>query len=401
MNDIIPLITDLKIKWHKLQSTIQKMNADACIITSNVNIYYLCGQIFSGYIYFPSEGDPLFFVKKSQELNPDFQTVFIRKPEDITEILKSKGIHHTNHILLEGDQISFNEYTRLQAVFNPDKTSNASDILRKLRMIKTPWEIEQFRYSAKKHAEVYAQIPFCYKEGITDLEFQANIELIMRNNGSIGIFRGFGSNMDIYMGSILSGENAGSISPFDFALGGEGTHPSLPVGANKTKLKPGTSVMVDMAGNYTAYITDMTRVFSIGKLPDEVYRAHQLSIDIQNRMIDEFKTGLSCADIYNFSLEMSEKAGFAKNFMGTRQQAKFVGHGVGIEINELPVLTARSKDALEPGMVFALEPKFVFPGVGAVGIENTFLVKDRELEKLTLFNEEIIELGVASDALLC
>jgi len=78
--------------------------------------------------------------------------------------------------------------------------------------------------------------------------------------------------------------------------------------------------------------------------------------------------------------------------MGTKQQAKFVGHGVGLEINELPVLTERSKELLEPGMVFALEPKFVLPSIGAVGIENTFLVTSAGIEKLTLFEEQIIDL---------
>lgn len=74
--------------------------------------------------------------------------------------------------------------------------------------------------------------------------------------------------------------------------------------------------------------------------------------------------------------------------MGTEQQAKFVGHGIGIQINELPVLTPRSKEELLPNMVFALEPKFVIPGVGAVGIENSFLVTETGVEKLTRFNEE-------------
>ena len=73
--------------------------------------------------------------------------------------------------------------------------------------------------------------------------------------------------------------------------------------------------------------------------------------------------------------------------MGTQQQAKFIGHGVGLQINELPVLTPRSQEVLESGMVFALEPKFVIPGTGAVGIENTMLVTDSGVENLTVFEE--------------
>jgi len=79
--------------------------------------------------------------------------------------------------------------------------------------------------------------------------------------------------------------------------------------------------------------------------------------------------------------------------MGTKQQAKFIGHGVGLEINEPPVLTARSKEVLEAGMAIALEPKFVLPGIGAVGIENTYIVHDERLEKVTLCEEELVVLS--------
>jgi len=382
---------ELQARWERLQTKMSEIKADACIIVSNVNLYYLSGKIFTGYFYLPAEGEPVLFVRKPLGWNND-NVVYIRKPEDISSWLQAKGINAPKHILLEADQLTYNDYVRLQAVFNPEKTSNATTLLRQIRSIKTDWEISQFRISAKKHVEVYSRIKGCYSPGISDTEFQAKIEYVMRSMGSIGFFRAFGSNMDIYMGSVLTGENAETPSPFDFALGGEGMDPSLPIGSNGTILKSGTSVMMDMAGNYTAYLTDMTRTFSIGKLPDIAYRAHQLSIDIQDAIAEKSKPGTSCAELYVLSLQMAENAGFSNYFMGTKQQAKFVGHGVGLEINEPPVLTERSKELLAPGNVFALEPKFVLPSIGAVGLENTFLVTDSGVEKLTLFEEQIIDL---------
>ncbi len=381
----------LNSRWKRLQAKMLEFKADACIIASNVNLFYLSGKVFTGYFYLPVEGEPVLFVRKPLGWS-DEKVVYIRKPEDIPALLEAKGISIPKHILLEADQLTYNDFIRLQAVFNPEKTSNATTLLRQIRSIKTDWEIEQFRISAKKHAEVYLHIRGCYSPGMSDVEFQAKIEYVMRTHGSMGFFRAFGSNMDIYMGSVLTGENAETPSPFDFALGGEGTNPALPIGSNGTLLKPGTSVMVDMAGNYTAYLTDMTRTFSIGKLPEIAYRAHQLSIDIQDAIVEKSKPGTSCAELYLLSLQMAERAGFSNYFMGTKQQAKFVGHGVGLEVNELPVLTGRSKELLEPGIVLALEPKFVLPSIGAVGIENTFLVTDTGMEKLTLFEENIIEL---------
>ena len=198
--------------------------------------------------------------------------------------------------------------------------------------------------------------------------------------------------MDIHMGSILAGDNAEAPSPFDFALGGQGMDPSCPLGANGTILKEGTSVMVDMAGNYSAYLTDMTRVYAIGKLPELAYKAHQVSLAIQHEIENMARPGTPCADLYNLAFQMAEREGLADYFMGTKQQAKFVGHGIGLQINELPVLTPRSKELLEENMTFALEPKFVIPGTGAVGVENSYLVTNNAVEKLTLFEENIIQL---------
>ena len=97
---------------------------------------------------------------------------------------------------------------------------------------------------------------------------------------------------------------------------------------------------------------------------------------------------------YRKTSEAAERkeAGLEEYFMGLKQKAGFIGHGVGIEVNEMPVIAPRSRDILEAGNVIALEPKFVIPSVGAVGIENTYVVRDNGLECLTNAPEEIAEL---------
>ena len=385
------LIGDLKLKWDRMQQAMQKINADGCLLTVDVNLYYTTGRIFSGYFYLPAEGAPWFFVKRPNGLTGD-HVEYIRKPEQMAELFASHGLEMPEKLLLEADELTYNDYIRLQNIFNPKETGNATAMMRELRQIKTPYEIGMFRLSAEHHARTYAEIPECFRPGMTDLEFQYEIEKRMRKNGSIGIFRAFGANMDIFMGSILAGENAETPSPFDFALGGGGIDTSCPLGANGTVLKEGTAIMVDMAGNYTAYMTDMTRVFSVGRLTELAYRAHQTALLIESEIENIARPGTPCAELYNIAARITENQGLGAYFMGTKQQAKFVGHGIGIQINELPVLTPRSKEVLEPNMVFALEPKYVIPGVGAVGIENSFLVTETGLEKITQFTEDIIQL---------
>ena len=382
---------ELELKWRRIQQAMRQEEADGCLLTMNMNLYYVSGQVFDGYFYLPAEGRPYWFVKRLTipETN---QVHVIRKPEQIPDFFRDLNLAMPRKLLLEADELSYNEYIRLQHVFRAEATGNASALIRHIRMIKTPWEIEQMRISARKHEAVYREIPACYRPGMRDIELQIEIEKRMRVHGSLGYFRAFGSNMDIFMGSLLAGENAGEPSPFDFALGGTGMHASGPLGANGTLLREGTTVMADMSGNYTAYQTDMTRVFSIGKLPDRAYRVHRVALEIQARMERTAKPGVPCAELYRDALAMAGQEGLEDCFMGTRFQAKFVGHGVGLEINELPVLTTRSKDILQPGMTFAFEPKFVLAGIGAVGIENTFLVTDSGVEKMTLLDENIIEL---------
>ena len=382
---------ELELKWRRIQQAMRQEEADGCLLTMNMNLYYVSGQVFNGYFYLPAEGRPYWFVKRLTipETN---QVHVIRKPEQIPDFFRDLNLAMPRKLLLEADELSYNEYIRLQHVFRAEATGNASALIRHIRMIKTPWEIEQMRISARKHEAVYREIPACYRPGMRDIELQIEIEKRMRVHGSLGYFRALGSNMDIFVGSLLAGENAGEPSPFDFALGGTGMHASGPLGANGTLLEEGTTVMADMSGNYTAYQTDMTRVFSIGKLPDRAYRVHRVALEIQARMERAAKPGVPCAELYRDALAMAGQEGLEDCFMGTHLQAKFVGHGVGLEINELPVLTTRSKDILQPGMTFAFEPKFVLAGIGAVGIENTFLVTDSGVEKMTLLDENIIEL---------
>ena len=382
---------ELELKWRRIQQAMRQEEADGCLLTMNMNLYYVSGQVFNGYFYLPAEGRPYWFVKRLTVPETN-QVHVIRKPEQIPDFFRDLNLAMPRKLLLEADELSYNEYIRLQHVFRAEATGNASALIRHIRMIKTPWEIEQMRISARRHEAVYREIPACYRPGMRDVELQIEIEKRMRMHGSLGYFRAFGSNMDIFMGSLLAGENAGEPSPFDFALGGTGMHASGPLGANGTLLEEGTTVMADMSGNYTAYQTDMTRVFSIGKLPDRAYRVHRVALEIQARMERAAKPGVPCAELYRDALAMAGQEGLEDCFMGTRFQAKFVGHGVGLEINELPVLTTRSKDILQPGMTFAFEPKFVLAGIGAVGIENTFLVTDSGVEKMTLLDENIIEL---------
>lgn len=386
------LSEDLVRRAERIQKEMQKKDIDACILSTSVNIFYTVGSIYNGYYYLPSEGEAIHFIKRNSDVVIP-GSIAIRKPEQIADELEKLNIKLPKKVLIETDALSYTESNRLIAALKIETVENASILMRKIRSVKSDFELSQIRECAKKHVEVYKQVPSLYKIGMTDLDLQFEIEYLMRKSGSIGIFRSYGPNMDIYMGSLLVGDNAQSASPFDFALGGHGESPTLPLGATGIQIKEGNTVMVDMAGNYSPWMTDITRVFSLGKIADLAYKAHQVSIEIHQAISGFAKEGTPCADLYNKTMDIVAKNKLEEYFMGTKQQAKFVGHGVGLEINEPPVLAPRSKELLEANIVFALEPKFVIPNVGAVGIENTYLTTHSSIENLTVLEEEIIDLS--------
>lgn len=385
------LLPELQLRWEKMQTAIQAAGADALLISTNVNLYYASGRIFMGYIYLPASGAPYFFVKRPIGLNGE-RVVYIRKPEQIAEYLTEHGIAMPKTLFLETDSVSYNEYIRLTHIFSPEQVLNGTALIRTARTTKTDYELNLIRKSGQQHAALYRRVPSVYQEGMTDLEFSIEIEREARLLGSLGIFRVFGHTMEIFMGSVISGENADTPSPYDFGLGGEGLDPSLPVGCNGSIIKPGMTVLVDMGGNFTGYMTDMSRTYSRGNIGDLAVKAHQTALEIQEAVIAAALPGAAAADLYCIGTEIAAKAGLEAYFMGHHQQAGFIGHGVGIEINEAPVIAPRSKDILKPGMVFALEPKFVIPHVGAVGVENTFIVTESGCEKVTPGKEDIISL---------
>lgn len=359
----------------------------AALIRSNANIYYLTGRVFRGFIYIMSDAEaPVYFVRQPSGLHHRTGELVhhIRKPEEIAPLLAEDGITVGAPVALELDAMTYNEARRLCTAFGSEEPrGNISPLLRNARAVKTAAEQAALRLSGEKQTIVYERIPHLYKEGMSDIELQIEIERALRLEGCLGIFRISGGDMELYMGNVLTGENGDTPSPYDFAMGGAGIDPSLPVGADGTVIRPGFPVMVDMNGNFTGYMTDMTRCFYSGELKEEARRANELSAAICDELAGMMHPGAKASELYARAAAMAEDASMADYFMGHRSHAGFVGHGIGIEVNETPVLAPRSKDILQTGNVIAVEPKFVIPGIGAVGVENTYIVTDKGGECIT------------------
>ena len=388
----IKITDEIKLRVEQVRRRMLEQGAQALLVADASNIYYLSERVFRGFVYLDLVNDPVYCIIRPNNLHGD-AVEYIRKPELIPEVLQKRGINLPDSVALELDDLPYSEVLRLSAVFHTDAPQNASVILREARMVKTPKEIETMKADGVRQAAAYSRIPHIYKEDMTDIEFQIEIERVLRLEGCLGYYRTSGRLMEINMGSVLNGENADAPTPYDFAVGGGGADLSLPVGADGRTMKPGTTVMVDMCGNFNGYQTDMTRVWSIGSVPDLALKAHDASRKILRVLEKEARPGVATSALYEMAMDVVRESGLEKYFMGHTQHAAFIGHGVGIQLNELPVITPRSKHLLEQNMTIALEPKFVIPHVGAVGVENTYLVTPDGLRSLTEFPEEIQDLA--------
>lgn len=379
---------EINDRVQKISARLKSEGVDAVLLADNVSLYYTSGRIFAGYTYITSAGDVHYFVRRPIGFERCVNVHYVRKPEMIPPLLERQP----SKLALKTDVMTVAEYRRLTQVFPEAEIVDASSMFRSLRSVKSTFEQALLKADGVHHQAAYERIPSVYRSGMTDVQLQIEIERLLRMEGCLGLFRVQGGSMELFMGNILVGDNADSPTPYDFAMGGAGADPSLPVGASGTPIVPGNTVMVDACGNFNGYMTDMTRCYRVGEVSALAMKAHELSISVNHRLA-EFGAGTPAKLLYEEAVKMVEDADLTDYFMGHNQKAGFIGHGLGIEINEAPVLAPRSRDVLEEGQVVAIEPKFVIPNVGAVGIENTYIVRTDHLECITNAPEEMIELG--------
>lgn len=380
---------EARLHVSKVQQELKAAGLSGALIAANPNVYYLTLRFFRGYIWVPAEGDALYFVVRPVNLEaPDLLPV--RKPEQIADMLSERGqLPAEGTVGFEYGELSYAEITRLQQVFPGLQAADCTAALRRARMVKTPWEIKQMEIDGALQASVYNKVSEVYREGMTDVELQIALETLLRHKGCLGYSRVSGRLMEINLGSVISGDNADEPTPYEFAMGGAGTDPSLPGGADGKEIRVGTTVMVDINGCFNGYQTDMTRTWRVGDVGSLAMKAHECSRRILRELERIGCPGTPLADLWKRAEEIVAEEQLAEYFMGHCQQVAFLGHGVGIELNEQPVVMARSRDVLSEGMTLALEPKFVIPSVGAVGVENTYVVEAEGLRPLTICAEEL------------
>ncbi|MGE5832457.1 MAG: M24 family metallopeptidase [Methanomicrobiales archaeon] len=346
-------------------------------IFGRINLYYLTGTIQDGVLLIPAEGDPVFWVRRSYERARDESSFpWIRPMSGFRDAARETG-GIPGRIHLETELVPLALLERFRKYFPVAEVCSLDRQILRVRSVKSPFEQSLMRRAGAIHESVLEErVPEILRPGITEAALACELYSVMVGEGHQGIVR-FGSfNTEIEVGQVGFGKNSLYPTCFDGPGGCTGLSPAAPVlGSRKRKLKRGDLVFIDNACGVDGYQTDKTMVYMFGRPPpDEVIEIHRRCVEIQDRMAGLLLPGSSPSSIYAGVVENLEPD-FLENFMGFgNRRASFLGHGVGLVVDEPPVIAPGFDEPLEEGMTIALEPKKGIPGTGMVGIENTFLV---------------------------
>jgi Xaa-Pro dipeptidase len=359
---------------------------EIAVIFSKINQYYFTGTMQDGMLIIPRDDEPTFWVRRSYEraLN-----------ESLFSNIKSMNSYRDaagsidkrpETIYLETEVVPIALYNRFQKYF-PFKNYKPIDrVLGTVRAIKSEYELSLTRKAGKIHEHVLENsVPDILKEGMSEAELAADLFKVMIDEGHHGVTRFGMFDTEIILGQIGFGESSIYPSYFNGPGGNYGMSPSVPlIGNRDRKLKKGDLVFIDAGCGYDGYNTDKTMTYMYKKsLPQYAIDIHCKCVNIQNQIAGMLKPGAIPSEIYNNIMNDLDTE-FLENFMGyANRRVNFLGHGIGLLIDELPVIAQGFNEPLKEGMVFAIEPKKGIAKIGMVGIENTFIVTPNGGECIT------------------
>lgn len=361
-----------------------KANMDKChpewqlvIIFSKVNQYYFTGTMQDGMLFIYRDKEAEYFIRRSYERALDESCFPVIKPMESYRTAAAETGKIPDCVHLETEAVTIGLLNRFRKYFPFDEVLSADLQIAMTRAVKSEYEISLMEKSGRIHQKVLEErVPLILKEGMSEAELAMQLYSVMIEEGHHGISRFGMYDTDMLLGNICFGESSIYPTFFNGPGGNYGMSPAVPsFGSRENKLKKGDLVFIDVGCGVDGYHTDKTMTYMFGgKLPEEVIEIHNKCVDIQDRIADMLKPGISPSFIYRKILN-SLSPDFLQNFMGYKSlRVKFLGHGIGLNIDEYPVIAENFEEPLENGMFIAVEPKKGIADIGMVGIENTFLV---------------------------
>lgn len=386
---------EIRRRISSLQRRLEEAGLHGCLILEKINLFYYTGTMQNGALYVPPSGEPIFFIRRSLERGMQESPLkVLRKYKRFKDILPDLAGRDISRLGIDETTTPVRLFSLLKEAFPATAFEDISVILDEIRAIKSAYEIAQIREAGKRHALLYERIPGFIREGMTEWELGSSIVAAMFDLGFTGFMRLAGFNSELFCGNICFGESGIAPCAFGGPGGLVGQSPAFPLLGSYRTLHKGDIIFIDTGFGYNGYYTDTTRIFSLGTPRPEAMDAHHVCLVLQEEIRRMLRPGVRPSEIYEAIYNESVyPKDFAQGFMGFEgNQVPFLGHGIGLVVDEFPAISKRIEYPLQENMVIAVEPKKGLPGIGLVGIENTYVVTHGGGERVTQVPDEIMVL---------
>ncbi|MDX1776897.1 MAG: M24 family metallopeptidase [Desulfobulbales bacterium] len=389
-------------RWNRCRTLLHEFipQARGVLVFSRLNIYYFTGSFASGVFWLPLEGAPFLFCRRGDErakIESPVEHIYpFNSYRDIETILGDHNESFPGVVAAEMNGLSWALANSLTKHLSIEQFVPADKVIGMCRAKKSRGELDILHHAGTKHAKCLTELlPPLLHSGMSELAISHKIFELFFSQGHCGILRMGNYGEEVFLGHISVGDSANYPSVFNGPVGLRGVHPATPyMGSADIIWTEGKPLIVDNGFNLAGYITDKTQVYGLGdrnSLPENAVRAHEFCIGLQDEIAGLLRPGAIPSEIWSKAQAKADRAGWSDGFMGDgKNKVFFVGHGIGLAIDEYPVLAKGFDLPLEEGMTIAVEPKIGIGGIGMVGVENTFAVTTAGGKSLTGEEYDII-----------
>lgn len=387
-------VSELVARQEKLAILLEQAGLPGAFIQHPVDLYYYAGGRQNATMFIPARaaggskeagGDgPILFVRRSLtraiyeagQDNAPFEIRSFPRSSELVDFLRSRGV--TSAPALQYGEIPATYSKRFERMLGPfGSCGDATSVIHSQREVKSAWEIQQMDSAADVQIRMFEAVEAVGGEGVSELELVAATEAVSRAEGFGGAIQMRRFPLQCDRGVIVAGRAGGIPSFFDSAIGGVGPHPLAGMGSGFNRIKPNEPVLVDLVHAHRGYITDMTRMFSVGRLSDQWIQRLEDMVTVKEVVVDVLDRGDTCQRAWEEGFSLAKELGYEENLMGMKpDQSRFLGHSVGLQLDESPVVAAGFDRPLPVGGAMAIEPKVVYAD-GSIGSEDTW-IRDEE-----------------------
>jgi Xaa-Pro aminopeptidase len=374
--------SEIQKRISSVQTGLQQAGLEGLLVVQRVDLFYLSGTAQNGLLYIPQEGDPLLLIRKylprARQESPLIHIMGLESVKQTPTALQDFYGRLPHRLGLELDVMPANEFAFYRGLFPRQECVDGSPVILRTRAIKSDWELAQMEQTARRTWGVFQFIGENLTPGLTELESTGIFEAYARKLGLGARLRIRDYQTEGYPWHLLSGASGGVVGLLDSPASGDGPSAAFPCGAGKRPLEKNEPILVDFAAAFCGYHMDETRMFAIGGMPQEAVDAVKAAVEIHNQILERIRPGALMSDIFHFSVTRADALGYGRQYLGPPgHKVRFVGHGIGLELIEPPMIAENSDQPMEVGMTFALEPKLVFENQFAAGVESVLAVTEK------------------------